>query len=106
LNKFALPSLLAASFLLTACGNPLGGGSSSKLSDNFAPGAPPSNVAPDPPAVIPAPVGGDPGMKIGPGAVRAAGSSVAMKAAITTDDRRLSGARLGARISMNKSTVR
>lgn len=105
MSKQALPFVLAATFLLSACGNPLGSGSNSRLADNFAPGIP-SNVAQDPPAVIPAPVGGDTGMKIGPGSVRAAGTSLAMKAAVTTDDRRLSGARLGARISMNKSTVR
>ncbi|RZA08515.1 MAG: hypothetical protein EOP11_04595 [Proteobacteria bacterium] len=103
--KKILPTLLVASFFLTACGNPLGGGNNSKLSDNFQPGAP-ENVAGDPPAVIPAPVGGDTGMKIGPGAIRAAGNSLAMKAAVTTDDRKLSGTHLGARISMNKSTLR
>ena len=95
--------LTALTLTLTACGNPLGS-SQSKVGGDFHPGAP-NSVAPVAAPPVPA-VGADTGMKIGPGSLRAVGSSVAIKASITPNDRVLKGSTVSGRFSLNKAVLR
>lgn len=92
--------------VLSGCGNPLSGDDKSKVNEGFQPGVPVEAVAPDPPPVIPAPVGGDTGFKISPGAMRATGSSLSMKASINPNDRLVKGSNVSARLSVSKRALR
>lgn len=102
--------LLLLSLFLVSCGNPLSGskGGQPKAEGDFHPGAPNTPATPpaDTVATVPANVGEDSGFKLGPGALRAAGTATAMKAAITTTDNTLTGSNLRAKISFSQSRVR
>ena|SRR6218665_3973245 len=107
----AVIQLILLSLLLVSCGNPLGGGKGTRSENDFHPGAPPTTPA-TPPATndavapVPANVGVDTGFKLGPGALRAAGTHSAMKAAITPTDQNLTGTNIRAKISFSQRAVR
>ena len=105
LTVMRISCLLLSVLLLSGCGNPLGSNDSSKVGTDFQPGVPASPVA-DIPPTVPAPLVEDTGVKIAPGAIRAAGNSLALKGAITTNDRLLQGTSMSARVSLNKSSLR
>ena len=90
--------------LLVSCGNPLG--SKPKAEDAFHPGVPAPAGTPDATPPAPAPLGGDPGFKLGPGGLRSAGPATALRAAITNDAHRVSGTHISARLSLNRKELR
>ena len=96
--------------LLSACGNPLAGGSHSVADDNFSPGIPTTSpggaggqgpVTPPPPAL-----GVNTGFEIAPGHQQAVGHSLAIKASVTPNDLVLSGPRLSGKLSIGKTSLR
>ncbi|MGE3261018.1 MAG: hypothetical protein AB7K68_04485 [Bacteriovoracia bacterium] len=91
---------------LSSCGNPMG--QKPKVDSNFQPGIPfvPATPVVDVPASAPVALGGDTGMKITPGSMRASGYDLGTKAAVTNNDVLARGTNISARLSLNKRKVR
>lgn len=107
--KTNLLFLITLSFVLSACGNPLGGGSGSggsTVDPNFHPGVPSAPVAPPVPPVVALPFGAFGGVKLAPGAVAAEGSSLAASVAVTITNRRAVGTSISGRFSIAKFQAR
>lgn len=104
--KRSLLMPLAVGILLSGCGNPFSGAPHSSVDAGFRPGVPAAGDAGAAPQGPQASVGDKSGFKVGPGAVRAAGSNVAAVAAITNDRTRLSGLQVLGRFALSRKVMR
>jgi len=99
--------LIGAALLVAGCGSPFSGAGNSTADQGFHPGTP-GNVGETniPPQLPPVAVGEKRGFKLGPGAVRAAGSAVSGVAVITNDQAKMHGSQVNGRFAFSRKGMR